>query len=137
MRPLEASCANNCAGTVNCFSISGPAQLYYILKPSFDCADQQDTHVRTHRQTNLQTDRHTHTHTIHAHSRHCHPSSCSEAAVNEKQNNAVLCLLHCICNVYCMLYSAYYTVPCILYIMYSGNFGSVQIFVYFVLSLVV
>ena len=52
MRPLEASYASNCAGTVDYFSLRW-AQLY-ILKPSFDCADQQDTHVhiRTHRQTN-------------------------------------------------------------------------------------
>ena len=78
MRPLEASCASNYAGTVDCFSISGLAQLYIY---SFDCADQQDTHIRTHRQTNRQTDRHTHIQYMH---RHCHPSSCSEAAVDEK-----------------------------------------------------
>ena len=60
---------------------------------------------------------------INAHSRHCHPSSCSEAAVDE--NRKIQYIAHCMFHMQHILhtiYSAYYTVPCILYLlyMYSG-----------------
>ena len=88
--------------------------------------------MHTHRQTDRET------HAMHADSRHCHPSSCSESAVDEKQKNAVLCTLYVVYAMYTACYTVhiYYTVPCTLYCI-AANFGLVQIFIYFILNLIV
>ena len=118
MRPLEASCASNYAGTVDCFSISGLAQLYIYIQ-LWLCWSTGHTH--THTQTDKQTERQTHTHTIHAQALSSFKlfRSCCRWKIEKCSTLYIIC---CICNVYCMLYSAYYTVPCILYILYSSKF---------------
>ena len=134
MRPLEASCASNCAGTVDCFTISGPAQLYiyiyiYVYKALTVLINRTHTYTHTDRQTNRQTD--THTHTIHAQA--LSSFKLFKAARWKIEKCSTLHIICCICNVYCMLN---YTAPCILYCV-AANCRLVQIFIYLALNLAV